>query len=332
MPLSKTHQFAYIDGTADLGAKTTASYTPGPVRPRNSSNNQTRAKLPIFFGDEQVTRHAKDMLMNNFGSNHTTHALTRPGRATLRDLPRLQTSFDPGLFVIDPSSSASSIKAPAKTYQTVAPRQRLSGVYQSFAKFLEDWKSMPGKPAQRTSGNSRDEGAGCHDRQALDAQQHPNILSVANNKTGKAVNPSRGPNVEPFDITRIPHGWAVISPKRKSRLRENPFAPNSYAAAAQASLRNEAVKDEGELPPPKRQRWNATPPCHTVVVQGSPIAGRLSPPSAASKITVISEVGSYEVMRIPTATTNFTGGELNFHDARLSCVLPQDFPLPARQD
>ncbi|KAK7920704.1 hypothetical protein PG985_008726 [Apiospora marii] len=328
MPLSKTHEVHHIDKTAGPGMETTASYTPEPVRPRNSSKNQTAAKLPIFVGDEMVTDQAKDMLMN-LGSNHTTHALTRPGRATLRDPPRLQTSFTPGLSAIDTSSSASSMETPpAEACQTTAPQQRFLGVYQSFAKRLEDWKNMPGTSAQSTSGDPQDNGAGGHDRQALDFHQHPNRLPVVNDKTGKAVNPARDPYLKPLDITCMPDGWAVISPKRKARLQGDSSAPKSYAAAAQASLQNEAAKDEGGLPPPKRQRQNASPPCHTVVTHDRPTAGRLSPSSAASMITVISEVGSYEAMRIPTATTHFTGGGLNFHDARLSCVLPQDFPYP----
>ncbi|KAK8036666.1 hypothetical protein PG993_008649 [Apiospora rasikravindrae] len=328
MSLSETHEAHHIDKTAGPGMETTASYIPEPVRPRNSSKNQTAAKLPIFVGDELVTRHAKGVLMK-LGSNHTTHALTRPGRATLRDPPRLQTSFTPGLSVIGTSSSASSMETPpAEACQTTAPRQRLLGVHQSFAKLLEDWKNMPGTSAQSTSGDPQDNGAGGHDRQALDFHQHPNRLPVVNDKTGKAVNPAREPYLKPLDITCMPDGWAVISPKRKARLQGNSSAPNSYAAAAQVSLQNEAAKDEGGLPPSKRQRRNASPPCHTVVTHDSPTAGRLSPPSAASMITVISEVGSYEAMRIPSATTHFTGGELSFHDARLSCVLPQDFPYP----
>ncbi|KAK8036873.1 hypothetical protein PG994_015370 [Apiospora phragmitis] len=83
---------------------------------------------------------------------------------------------------------------------------------------------------------------------------------------------------------------------------------------------------KGPFPPPKRQRRNASPQCHTVVAQDSPTAGSLSPPLEASTLTVISEVESYEVMRIPNATSHFTGGELSFHDAGLSCVLPRDFP------
>ncbi|KAK7998749.1 hypothetical protein PG991_014944 [Apiospora marii] len=328
MPLSKTHEAHHIDKTAGSGIETTASYTPEPVRPRNSSNNQTAAKLPIFVGDEMVTDQAKDMLMN-LGSNHTTHALTRPGRATLRDPPRLQTSFTPSLSVIDTSSSASSMETPpAEACQTTAPQQRLLGVYQSFAKRLEDWKNMPGTSAQSTSGDPQDNRAGGHDRQALDFHQHTNRLPVVNDKTVKAVNPARDPYIKPLDITCMPDGWAVISPKRKARLQGNSSAPKSYAAAAQASLQNEAAKDEGGLPPPKRQRQNASPPCHTVVTHDRPIAGRLSSPSGASMLTVISEVGSYEAMRIPSATTHFTGGELSFHDARLSCVLPHDFPYP----
>ncbi|KAK8139969.1 hypothetical protein PG984_000035 [Apiospora sp. TS-2023a] len=246
MPLSKTHEIHHSDKTASPGMETTASHIPEPVRPRNSSNNQTTAKLPIFVGDEQ-TRHAKE---------------------------------------------------------------------------------MPGTSAQSTSGDPQDNGSSGHDRQALDFHQHPNRLPVVNDKTGKAVNPARYPYLKPLDTTCMPDGWAVISPKRKARLQGKSSAPNSYAAAAQANLKNEAAKDEGGFPPPKRQRRNASPPCHTVVTHDSPTARRMSPPSAASMITVISEVGPYEAMRIPTATTHFTGGELNFHDARLSCVLPQDFPYP----
>ncbi|KAK8009156.1 hypothetical protein PG991_011707 [Apiospora marii] len=285
MPLSKTHEAHHIDKTAGSGMETTASYIPEPARPRNSSNNQTAAKLPIFVGDEIVTDQAKDMLMN-LGSNHTTHTLTRPGRATLRDPPRLQTSFTPGLSVIDTSSSASSMETPpAEACQTTAPRQRLLGVYQSFAQRLEDWKNMPGTSAQSTSGDPQDNRAGGHDRQALDCHQHPNRLPVVNDKTGKAVNPARYPYLKPLDTTCMPDGWAVISPKRKARLQGKSSAPNSYAAAAQMSLQNEAAKDEGGLPPPKRQRRNASLPCHTVVTHDSPTAGRLSPPSAASMIT-----------------------------------------------
>ncbi|KAK8029439.1 hypothetical protein PG993_010730 [Apiospora rasikravindrae] len=328
MSLSKIHEVPHINKTAGLGLETTASYVPEPVRPQNSSNNQTRAKLPIFVGDELVTDEAKGMLMNNASSTHTTQSLTRPGKASLRDLPRLQTSFAPGLSAIDSSSSAFSIgMPPAKAYQTTAPRQRFPGLYQSFVKRLEDW-NMPGKPAQSTPGDSQDNGARGHDRRSLDAQQHPNRLPVVNGKTEKAVNSARCPNVKPFDITRMSHDWAVISPKRKARLQENPFAPNSYATASQTSLQSETAKDEGVPPPPKRQRRNASPPCHTVVTQESPTAGRLSPPSVASMITAISEIGSYEAIRIPSATTHVTGGELNFHDDRLSCVLPQDFPYP----
>ncbi|KAK7954399.1 hypothetical protein PG988_015093 [Apiospora saccharicola] len=297
MPLSKTHEAHHIDKTAGSGMETTASYIPEPVRPRNSSNNQTAAKLPIFVGDEIVTDQAKDMLMN-LGSNHMTHTLTRPGRATLRDPPRLQTSFTPGLSVIDTSSSASSMETPpAEACQTTTPRQRILGVYQSFAQRLEDWKNMPGTSAQSTSGDPQDNRAGGHDRQALDCHQHPNRLPVVNDKTGKAVNPARYPYLKPLDTTCMPDGWAVISPKRKARLQGKSSAPNSYAAAAQMSLQNEVAKDEGGLPPPKRQRRNASLPCHTVVTHDSPTAGRLSPPSAASMLTVISEVGGAELPR-----------------------------------
>ncbi|KAK8016094.1 hypothetical protein PG993_014283 [Apiospora rasikravindrae] len=245
MSLSKIHEVLHINKTAGLGMETTASYVPEPVRPQNSSNNQTRAKLPIFVGDELVTDEAKGMLMNKASSTHTTQSLTRPGKASLRDLPRLQTSFAPGLSAIDSSSSASSIgMPPAKAYQTTAPRQRFPGLYQSFVKRLEDW-NMPGKPAQSTPGDSQDNGARGHDRRSLDAQQHPNRLPVVNGKTEKAVNSARCPNVKPFDITRMSHDWAVISPKRKARLQENPFAPNSYATASQTSLQSETAKDEG---------------------------------------------------------------------------------------
>ncbi|KAK8036874.1 hypothetical protein PG994_015371 [Apiospora phragmitis] len=173
--------------------ETTASYTPEPVRPRHSSNNQTTAKLPIFCGDELVTRHAKDMLMNNFGNNHATHAIPRPGRATLRDL---QSSVNPGLSVIDTSSSASFMETPPAE---ACPFSKRSG----------DWNNMPEKPAQITSGDPQDNEAGGHDRQVLDFQQHPNRLPFVNDKTGKAVDSARGPNIKPC-------GTLIICPKRKA--------------------------------------------------------------------------------------------------------------------
>ncbi|KAK7937604.1 uncharacterized protein PG986_014472 [Apiospora aurea] len=323
MLLSKAHEAPHIVKTAGSGAETMASCIHNPAGPGDSSKNQTATKLPIFVGDAMVTDEAKDKFMS-LVSNHTTHPLIRPGREALRDQLQPQTSFAPGLSVIEPSSSASCVDTPtAKPYQTVAPRQRLLGV--SSTKRIEDC-NMPRNPEQSTFGDSQHNWAGGHDRQALYFQQHPDRLPVVNDKTAKAKNSARGPNVKPLDITPMAHEEAVISPKRKAQLQENPSTPNSYAAASQASLQSETANDERGPPPPKRQRRDASPPSHMVVTQDSPTTGRLSPPSAASTLTVISEVRSYEAMRIPTDTAPFTGGELSFHNAGLSCVLPRDFP------
>ncbi|KAK8078685.1 hypothetical protein PG994_002492 [Apiospora phragmitis] len=110
---------------------------------------------------------------------------------------------------------------------------------------------MPKKLAQITSGNPQDNEAGGHNRQVLNFQQHPNRLPFINNKTGKAVDSTRGPNIKPYNTL-------IICPKRKARLQEDLPAPNSYHTVAEASLKNEAAKDEKALPPPKRQRRNAS--------------------------------------------------------------------------
>ncbi|KAK8116355.1 hypothetical protein PG984_012857 [Apiospora sp. TS-2023a] len=129
---------------------------------------------------------------------------------------------------------------------------------------------------QSTSDDSQDNGVGRHDRQALDAQQYPDRLSVASDKNKKLANPARGPNPKPLDTNVMPDGWAVISPKRKARLQSH----NRKTVASVGIFHDH--RDFGG--------W------------------------------------FLQTVRIPTATAHFTGGELSYNDARLSCVLPQDFP------
>lgn len=125
------------------------------------------------------------------------------------------------------------------------------------------------------------------------------------------------------DTTFIPRDLGAFSSKRKTWEQEDPLAPKDICNSTedQPSPQIEVVKEAGELPTPKRQKKNGSPP-HVVMAQGT---HSLKPHTTPPTITVVSDIVSYKAVRIPTATMPFTGGRLSFNDTRLSCVLPQDF-------
>ncbi|KAK7990381.1 hypothetical protein PG990_014661 [Apiospora arundinis] len=333
-----------------------------PTRPQDMSRSQNRmiSETPTVMGGDEAPSLMKNVLKGNDRGNCTTES-TASSTRTLPRLPTLQTKTGNQGFAAKPSGPYSFIGTlgtpPFKGHQAVDPQMGLPAtefssavttvttIYPSGRKtwreHIESSHGMvaKGRSTKSISQISQDNAVNAQHRHTFhfEQQSDSSITTMYTNNTSKrASSHVRDPIPKTFDAfpnqlpiaadtTFIPRDLGAVSSKRKTWEQDDPLAPKDIRNSTkdQPSPQIEAVKEAGELPTPKRQKRNSIP--HVVMAQDSHSSRTLKPHTTPPTITVVSDIVSYEAVRLPTATMPFTGGGLSFSDARLSCVLPQNF-------